>query len=113
MSRTVLREILTELRLIRIAVERIQPEVETLSPEIQFLFSEIQRATNGARFTVTSLMEKAELLADDGDESLQAAIVSVCDGNGVKLGKLFSIHEGNGIKRIRNGRDGIVWQLKK
>src|SRR5262249_14933782 len=99
--------ILDELRAIRQALEPRQRQ-----PDLEPLLAEVGRVTNGFRFTVNSLFQRAELDSEDADLRLHDVLAKYCDLNAAKLGRLFAAIGGARIRRVGSSRDGILWQVK-
>ncbi|MBA3505913.1 MAG: hypothetical protein H0T80_09075 [Betaproteobacteria bacterium] len=113
-----LTQIRDELRAIHTTLAARRPAASVNDDSAADLLRAIAATTRGLTFTVSELLEHAEIVADRAaDQRLHDAIVAACGAvNGRRLGKLLGRLEGrelDGLRvvRVGVGRDGIAWRV--
>ncbi|MBA3776979.1 MAG: hypothetical protein H0X11_11155 [Betaproteobacteria bacterium] len=113
-----LTQIRDELRAIHTTLAARRPAASVDDDSAADLLRAIAATTRGLTFTVSELLEHAEIVADRAaDQRLHDAIVAACGAvNGRRLGKLLGRLEGrelDGLRvvRVGVGRDGIAWRV--
>jgi len=113
-----LRQLVDDVRSIRDMLSAERPAISASDDSAGNLLQAIGETTQGLKFTVSELLEHAEVVAGRaGDQRLHDAIVAACGAvNGRRLGKRLGRLEGRAIDRLRVvrvgvGRDGIAWRV--
>ena len=113
-----LAAILVELRAIHATLAAARPAASVNDDSAADLLRAIAATTQGLKFTVSELLEHAEVVADRAaDQRLHDAIITACGTvNGRRLGKLLGRLEGRELEglrivRVGMGREGIAWRV--